>query len=84
MPQRLAFVSGSLRGVAEALKRFIAGDKDVVHTGRAKAGVQPPPPQDPEAVAARWVEGAPIDWSQHYRGHDIPPSRVSLPMAVAS
>ena len=79
MAYRVALVAADVAEAAACLRDFLANRPGVWQLGRANghATAEPGANATPEAVAAAWVQGAPIDWPQLWS--DTPPRPVSLP-----
>ncbi|MFD8939811.1 SDR family NAD(P)-dependent oxidoreductase, partial [Streptomyces sp. NPDC059578] len=71
---RLAFVAADTAGAVAALTAHLdgRGTEHGVLTGRARRTPQPTalPTDDPAALAAAWISGAPVDWTDQDRDQD--------------
>ncbi|MFM8445697.1 MAG: amino acid adenylation domain-containing protein [Methylococcus sp.] len=83
MPYRLAVVADSVAGLRSALAGYLRGESSAVRSGRAgpasAATAEALPADSLDTWAARWVEGASLEWHTLYRGEPSPPRRISLP-----
>ncbi|HEY2137073.1 MAG TPA: polyketide synthase dehydratase domain-containing protein, partial [Xanthobacteraceae bacterium] len=85
MRVRLAFVASGRADLLHQLKTVLSGDRSGVASGvvdrkNAAAGAPIDPAglaPDARDIAARWVNGATVDWARLYVGHH--PRRIPLP-----
>ncbi|GCB52025.1 SDR family NAD(P)-dependent oxidoreductase [Streptomyces sp. NL15-2K] len=74
LPYRLAFVAADTAGAVAALTAHLEGrgTEHGVLTGRVRRAPRPParPTDDPAALAAAWISGAPVDWTEQDRDQE--------------
>lgn len=82
MDERVAFVAGSARQLADQLRAYSNGETGIagMYEGHAKAQRDTPSEfrdEAPGSVARRWVQGQQVIWSSQWRGSL--PERMHLP-----